>query len=154
MKNKTARIIKNFASNSLRGNLNRLSFFMPGGKGLLATLLILFLFSNAYAEILTASWYSVESLKKEGTYKHSKGVMANGDLFSDTGFTCANRIYALGTMLRVTNIKSGKSVIVRTTDRIGIRFANSRIDLSRLAFSKLDKLEKGIISVKVEVIHE
>ena len=102
---------------------------------------------------LTASWYSVESLKQEGTYKYSKGVMANGELFTN-GFTCANRLYALGTMLRVTNIKTGKSVIVKTTDRIGKRFANTRIDLSQLAFSKLAKLEKGIISVNVEVIHE
>ena len=33
---------------------------------------------------MQASWYSVQSLKNEGTYKYSKGVMANG--------TKANRI--------------------------------------------------------------
>lgn len=55
-------------------------------------------------------------------------------------------------MLRVTNIKSGKSVIVRTTDRIGKRFAKIRIDLSKRAFSKIANLKQGIVQVKVEQI--
>ena len=99
-----------------------------------------------------ASWYSIASLKKEGTYKYSKGVMANGKIFSDNGYTCATRLYPLGTYLYVTNIKSNKTVKVKVTDRIGKRFAKTRIDLSKLAFSKLDKLEKGIIQVKVELV--
>jgi rare lipoprotein A len=103
---------------------------------------------------LTASWYSIQSLRQEGTYKYSKGVMANGENFSDNSFTCATRLYPLGSVLRVTSVESGKSVVVKATDRIGKRFAKSRIDLSKLAFSRLSKLEKGIISVNVEVLHE
>lgn len=103
--------------------------------------------------ILTASYYSVESLKKEGTYAYSHGIMANGQKFHDDRLTCANRLFPLGTMLRVTNIKSGKSVIVRTTDRIGKRFARTRIDLSKKAMETLggkQALAKGLLLVKVE----
>ncbi len=107
-----------------------------------------------YAKELTASWYSIQSLKQEGTYKYTKGVMANGEKFDDNLMCCANRLWPLGSMLRVTNLESGKSVIVKTTDRIGKRFANTRIDLSKRAFAQIANLEQGIVKVKVEVINE
>lgn len=108
--------------------------------------------ARAEEVILKASWYSVESLKKEGTWKTSKGRMANNEIFNDNLMCCANRLYPLGTMLRVTNLASGKSVIVRTTDRIGKRFARTRIDLSKSAFEKICDLDKGLCKVMVEVI--
>lgn len=101
---------------------------------------------------LKASWYSVESLKQEGTFKYSKGVMANGDRFSDSGFTAACRIYPLGALLRVTNTSNNRSVVVRVTDRTGKRFATTRIDLSKGAFLCIEKLNKGIVDVSVERI--
>ena len=99
---------------------------------------------------LKASWYSIESLKKEGTWKTSKGVMANGKQFKDEDSTCATRLFPLQTMLRITNTRNGKSVIVMVTDRIGKRFATTRIDLSRSAFSKIADLKEGLINIKVE----
>ncbi len=105
--------------------------------------------------ILTASWYSTQSLKQEGTYEYSKGRMTNGAMFNDRDFTCANRLYPLDTVLRVTAINSGKSVIVRTTDRIGKRFAKTRIDLSISAMEALagkQGLLQGLIKVRVERI--
>ena len=102
--------------------------------------------------ILTASWYSVDSLKREGTYKYSKGVMANGEIFNDNDSTCATRLYPLGIYLCITNLQNNKMVIVKVTDRIGKRFAKTRIDLSKGAFSKIADLKQGIIQVKVEAI--
>jgi rare lipoprotein A (peptidoglycan hydrolase) len=55
-------------------------------------------------------------------------------------------------MLLVTDIKSGKSVIVQTTDRIGKRFTKKRIDLSPKAFAILAPLSQGIIQVKIKVL--
>lgn len=104
--------------------------------------------------IITASWYSIGSLKQEGTWKYSKGVMANGQKFNNDLLCCANRLYPLGTMLRVTNLESGKTVIVETTDRIGKCFAKTRIDLSKRAFAEIADLEQGIVPVKVEVIEK
>lgn len=101
---------------------------------------------------MKASWYSVESLKREGTWKHSKGRMANGHIFSDSGYTCATRFFPLGSILRVQTRDLSRSVIVRVTDRIGKRFAKQRIDLSKAAFEKLSSLDKGLINVYVERI--
>ena len=101
---------------------------------------------------LLASYYSVNSLKREGTWKHSKGVMANGKQFNDNNLTCATRLFSLGSMLRITNLENGKSVVVEVTDRIGKRFAQTRIDLSKLAFSRIADLSQGIVPIKVEVL--
>jgi len=109
---------------------------------------------KTYATELKASWYSVESLKKEGTWKNGKEQrMANGCLFSDSGLTCANRLYPLGTYLKITNTRNGKSVICKTTDRIGKRFAKTRIDLSKRAFSEIADLKCGVIPITVEVVN-
>ena len=105
--------------------------------------------------VLTASWYSIESLKQEGTLKYSKGRMANGQAFSDNELTCANGLYPMGSVLRVTDVTSGKSVIVRTTDRIGKRFSKTRVDLSVTAMEALagkQGLLQGLVKVRVERI--
>lgn len=113
--------------------------------------LIVWAFANA-DEGLKASWYSVESLKREGTFKYSRGVMANGQLYSDFNYTVACRLYPLGSILRVKNIANGKTVVVRVTDRIGRRFAKSRLDLSKAAFMQIADLRQGLIPITVEVV--
>lgn len=106
---------------------------------------------NCQATELNASWYSVESLKKEGTFKKSKGVMANGKMFNERAFTCATRLWPLGTKLQITNKKTQRKVAVIVTDRIGKRFAKTRIDLSKAAFQEIGRLCQGVIPVSVEV---
>lgn len=106
--------------------------------------------SPCYA--LQASWYDMASLKKEGTYKRTGGIMANNKRFDENAMTCASRHHKLGTRLRITHIKTGKSIIVKVTDRIAKRFKHKRIDLTKAAFKKLAKLDKGIIKIKCEVI--
>jgi rare lipoprotein A (peptidoglycan hydrolase) len=103
---------------------------------------------------LKASYYSLESLKAEGTYRRTKGVMANGKLFDDNLMVCATRLYHIGTLLRITNVDNNRSVVVVVSDKISKRFAQTRIDLSKKAFSDLTggHLELGLIKVKVERI--
>lgn len=106
--------------------------------------------------ILKASWYSIESLKKEGTYKYSKGRCADGSIFNENDFTCASRLFPLHCYLRITELKTGRTVIVKVTDRIGKRFAKTRIDLSRSAMEALggkQALIQGLIQVRVERIN-
>ena len=98
------------------------------------------------AELL-ASWYSKASLLREGTWKRSKGRMANGRMFDEREYTCATWLYPLGTALVVSY--AGRSVRVQNTDRISRRFAQSRIDLSAAAFDRLADRGKGLIKVKV-----
>lgn len=110
------------------------------------------LVAKAYPNELVASWYSVESLKKEGTWKYSEGVMANGKIFDENIYTCAVRGYVLGTILKVTNIQSGAAVIVKVTDRINKRFTGKRLDLSKGAFSRIADCKQGLVPVKVEIV--
>lgn len=119
-----------------------------------ASFLLLAFVVLAHAEpvALTASWYSVASLKKEGTWKHGEQKMANGKKFDENALTCASRLYPLGTVLRVVNIKNGRSVRVVVTDRIGKRFARTRIDLTRAAFARIADLDEGVVRVKVEEV--
>ena len=105
-----------------------------------------------FALQLQASWYSTESLKKEGTYKTSKGVMANGKLFSDKELVCASWDFPLNTYLLISNPATNKTVIVLVSDRTNRRFKGKRIDLSKEAFRRIAPLKSGLCKVLVEVI--
>ncbi len=125
--------------------------------GRIATIVffILFIFgvcTIAQADTLQASWYSKASLIKEGTWKNGETMMANGKRFDENALTCATRLYPLGTMLLVTNLDNNKTVLVKVTDRIGKRFAKTRIDLSKAAFSKIASLDKGLVDIKVNKV--
>ena len=119
-------------------------------KKVAAALVILFLTgSTAFAE--TASWYSVESCKREGT----SGICANGEVLDDEAYTCAVWDKKFGTKLKVTNLENGLSVIVVVTDRGPAKRLvrqGRTIDLSRAAFRAIANLKSGIIQIKVEVI--
>lgn len=73
--------------------------------------------------------------------------MSDGTRYHKDSLTCAHRRYPLGTMLKVTNIKNGKTVVVKVTDRCGTR---RMIDLSYAAAKQLDIIRQGIATVRVE----
>jgi rare lipoprotein A (peptidoglycan hydrolase) len=118
----------------------------------IAVILLIHGCSEAWAEGLQASWYSSESLIKEGTRKiGERQVMANGQLFSDTGLTAASCDWRLGQKVKVTRTDTKASVVVLVTDRTAKRFKGKRIDLSKRAFEILSngKLERGLLPVIV-----
>ncbi|MFL5262815.1 MAG: septal ring lytic transglycosylase RlpA family protein [Anaeromyxobacteraceae bacterium] len=87
-----------------------------------------------------ASFYS-ESLEGRRT--------ASGGRYRGQRMTCAHRRYPFGSVLRVTEVESGKSVLVEVTDRGP--FAEGRIvDLSYAAARALGILERGVARVRVE----
>lgn len=75
--------------------------------------------------------------------------MSNGERYHRDSLTCAHASYALGTLLQVTNVKNGKSVVVRVTDRCA-RHARRIIDLSMAAAKHLGIVEAGVALVAVE----
>ncbi len=77
-------------------------------------------------------------------------VMSNGQVFNmyDPTTTAANA-YPLGTVLRVTRLTTGKSILVRVTDRGAFRYPDL-VDLSYAAFSELADPATGVIAVRVE----
>lgn len=78
---------------------------------------------------------------------------ANGDIFRQKKLTGANNFLPLGTMVRVTNIKNGKSVVVKINDRMAKRLTHRRlIDMSREAARQLGYINAGLAQVKMEVL--
>jgi len=76
---------------------------------------------------------------------------ANGEIYSHKKMTAACNVLPLGTWIRVTNLRNGKSVVVKTNDRLHTRMKRV-VDLSRKAADKLDYVKSGLTRVRVEVI--
>ena len=89
-----------------------------------------------------ASWYGNE-LKGHRT--------ASGERFDPSGYTAAHRSLPLGSKVRVTNVQTGESVIVRINDRGP--FTRSRvIDLSQATARDLGVIGHGEVKVSLAVL--
>mgnify|MGYP000847307571 FL=1 len=78
---------------------------------------------------------------------------SSGERLHHDSLTCAHRSLPFGTRLKVTNLRNGKSVIVRVTDR-GPHHRNRIIDLSYGAARELGMLSQGIAMVEVERVEK
>jgi rare lipoprotein A len=76
---------------------------------------------------------------------------ANGETFDQKKLTCACNVLPLGTWIKVTNLKNGKTVIVKVNDRIHPKMKRI-VDLSRAAAQKLGYISNGLTRVKVELV--
>jgi rare lipoprotein A len=76
---------------------------------------------------------------------------ASGEPYDRGALTAAHKTWKLGTMVRVTNVGNGKSIVVRINDR-GPYAKGRIIDLSRAAAEKLDFIKKGVTEVKLEIV--
>lgn len=98
--------------------------------------------AEGYLERGVASWY--------GPTFHG-GNTSSGELYDMYGMSAAHKTLPLPTYARVTNLKNGKSVIVRINDR-GPFVANRLIDLSYTAAAKLDMIQGGTTLVEVRAL--
>ncbi len=76
---------------------------------------------------------------------------ASGESFDPKQLTAAHRTLPFGTRLRVTNIRNGKSVVVRVNDR-GPFTGNRALDLSYSAARQIGMLRRGTARVRMEVL--
>lgn len=98
--------------------------------------------ADGYLERGVASWYG------EGFHGEST---SNGEKYDMYAMTAAHKTLPLPTYARVTNLKNGRSIIVRINDR-GPFVANRLIDLSYSAAAKLDMLKEGTTLVEVKAL--
>ena len=78
-------------------------------------------------------------------------LTANGEHYHAGDCTAAHKKLPFNTMVKVTNLKNGKSVIVRINNRGP--YAKGRIlDLSVVAARKIEMIGDGIIPVRAEVL--
>ncbi|WP_025247024.1 septal ring lytic transglycosylase RlpA family protein [Mannheimia varigena] len=78
---------------------------------------------------------------------------ANGETFSNSKLTAAHRTLPFGTLIEVTNIRNGRSVIVRVNDRGP--YAHARVlDLSSAAAKHIGMHHSGTAKVKIAVVNK
>lgn len=90
-----------------------------------------------------ASWY--------GPGFHNKRT-ASGESFNAYGLTAAHRSLPMGTRVRVTNLKNGRSVILRINDYGPALDTGRSIDLSQGAATRIGMISSGVVPVKIEVL--
>jgi peptidoglycan lytic transglycosylase len=95
-----------------------------------------------YVETGLASWYGPP---------YNKRNAADGRPFDMYQMTAAHKTLPLNSIVRVTNLKTGKAVVLRINDR-GPFVGDRIIDLSLAAAKEIDVWRAGVARVKVEVL--
>ena len=95
-----------------------------------------------FVETGLASWYGAPYHNRRGS---------NGAVYNMHAMTAAHRTLPLGSIVRVTNVKTGRSALVRITDR-GPFVERRILDLSLAAAKKVDVWQPGIAKVRLEVL--
>jgi rare lipoprotein A len=104
-----------------------------------AVMAVLLFVAPAHATVGWASYYK------------SGRLTANGEHFRPMGYTCAHKRLPFGTKLKVTNLRNGKSVIVRVNDR-GPFVRGRVLDLSLGAARAIGLTASGVGKISFTVI--
>jgi rare lipoprotein A len=95
-----------------------------------------------WLQVGRASWY--------GTLFQGH-TTANGETYDMNGLTCAHRSLPLGSLIRVTNLRNQKTVVVRVNDR-GPVPDDRVVDLSYGAAKSLGFVSTGLAPVRLELV--
>ncbi len=95
-----------------------------------------------YKSNVTASYYADKF--------HGRKT-SNGEVFNMWAMTAAHKTLPFNTVLRVTNLSNGKSVVVRINDR-GPFVKGREIDLSKGAAAKIGMIKSGTAKVSLMII--
>ncbi|KAB2907656.1 MAG: septal ring lytic transglycosylase RlpA family protein [Ignavibacteriales bacterium] len=110
---------------------------------------------NNYNEVVKAFGLEVvSSFKGTATYyadSFQDKPTSSGELYKKSKFTAAHKDLPFNTLVRVTNLKNGKTVIVKINDR-GPFVKEREIDLSYIAAKAIDMLNDGVVEVLVEIL--
>jgi rare lipoprotein A len=93
------------------------------------------------SEVGLASWYTAP-------YKGRKA--ANGQVFDDNALTAAHRTLPMGSLIVVTNLKTGQSSAMRISDR-GPFVADRMIDLTIASAKAVGVYHSGLAQVRLDV---
>jgi rare lipoprotein A len=88
-----------------------------------------------------ASWYGPPYNKRRG---------ANGEVFDQNAVSAAHRTLPMGSLIRVTNLQTGQTAVMRITDR-GPFVPDRVLDLSVGAAKELGVWRPGTARVRIDV---
>ncbi len=109
---------------------------------ILIGVVVLFQVAGPYYEVGIASWYGPGF---QGNHT------ANGEIYDMYGISAAHKTLPFDTIVKVVDLDTGKSVVVRINDR-GPFIEGRIIDLSKGAAEKLGIVEKGITKVGLRIL--
>lgn len=112
------------------------------GTVVIVSVAVFFSFFGPYYETGIASWY--------GPGFHGN-LTANGEVYDMNGISAAHKTLPLGTVVRVIDRETGRSIVVRINDR-GPFIEGRIIDLSKGAAEELGMVERGIIQVGLRIV--
>ena len=125
---------------------------MPGFAGFFMRLLggavpvaVLFMVGPSFA----AEKFAAQKPGIASICTQAGGTTSSGERFASEKLTAAHRTLPFGTMVRVTNRRNGKTVVVRIVDR-GPYGRGRVIDLSRAAAVELDMIGSGTAIVDID----
>jgi len=95
----------------------------------------------------------VSTLHGKASFYWEPQPTASGERFNPRAMTAAHKTLPLHSVVRVVNMKNGKSVVVRINDR-GPYIRGRIIDLSKAAAEKISMINSGVVPVKVEVFRK
>ena len=98
----------------------------------------------------------VAVLQGKASYYYGRWIgrkTANGEIYRAKDVTAAHKTLPFNTMARVTNLKNGKSVMVRINNR-GPYIKGRIIDLSLVAAQQIEMTKAGVVPVRVEVLRK
>ncbi len=135
---------------------------IPRGSFLFICLMVLTLAVSGQAKTMAALPLSSASNTKKNTVllygqasyyapKFEGRKTATGETFGHTHATAACNVLPLGTWVKVTNLRNGRSIVVRTNDRLHPK-TKRIIDLSKIGAQKLGYTKQGLTRVKIEVL--
>ena len=98
--------------------------------------------------------YATDAKTSFASFYHDKfngRKTASGEIFSNRKLTAAHRTLPFGTIVQVTNLRTGKSVEVRINDR-GPFHSSRALDLSKAAFDSIGNTARGTMPVEYEIV--
>jgi rare lipoprotein A len=103
-----------------------------------------YLTNPAFVETGIASWYGGKWIGR---------LTANGETYAQGDITAAHKKLPFNTHVRVTDLKTGKTIVVRINNR-GPFIKGRIIDLSVVAAKQLGTYDRGIAKVRIEALRE
>lgn len=107
----------------------------------------------ALAALLVGAEFAASDGPRRGkaSYYSYHQSTASGERFNPGAMTAAHRTLPFGTKVRVTDVKTRRSVVVRINDR-GPFIRGRIIDVSRAAAKRLGMISRGIATVEIQVL--
>jgi rare lipoprotein A len=98
----------------------------------------------------------VSVLTGKASYYYGRWIgrlTANGETYRAGDVTAAHKSLPFNTMVRVTNLKNGKQVIVRINNR-GPYVKGRILDLSLVAAQRIEMTQAGVVPVRAEILRK